>query len=138
MEIVPRLTPAWAAVISPTPMMRFLVLLLLMPWSLSAMDEADYVKCLALIDQVKAHGEWVFIRNGKEHPVEDAVRLMTYKLKDQRDRLTSVEDFIDTCVTKSSTTGRLYEIRTSATITRPCAEVLRSLLKTPVPPSPGP
>ena len=109
--------------------LRALVGLLVLVTAVPALDDTEQARCRALIEQVKSHQDWVFIRNGKEHTVDEAVRLMTYKLKDQQDRLRNLDDFIDTCVTRSSTTGRIYEIRTGPDVTKPCADVLRELAK---------
>jgi hypothetical protein len=52
----------------------------------------------------------VFIRNGKEHTVEEAVEHMRGKWKWKRDEIHTAEDFIRVAATGSSTTGKPYEI----------------------------
>ncbi len=67
----------------------------------------------ALITGVeKAHG-LVFIRNGSEHDGAAAAAHLRMKWKQAGSRVRTAEDFIKVCASKSSLSGRAYQIRSA-------------------------
>jgi hypothetical protein len=79
--------------------------------AVSAMEQAELDRAVKLIAKVASMTDYTFIRNGREHPVGDAVQLMEFKLRDQQDGLATVEEFIDRCLTRSSTSGQEYQLK---------------------------
>ena len=51
-----------------------------------------------------------FIRNGQEHSPEEAVEHILKKFDYFKARITTTEQFIDYCATKSTLSGKLYKI----------------------------
>ncbi len=51
-----------------------------------------------------------FIRNGQEHSPEEAVEHILKKFDYFKARITTTEQFIDNCATKSTLSGKLYKI----------------------------
>lgn len=66
----------------------------------------------ALLDFVE-HSECQFVRNGDEFPGPRARAHLEKKLNylEGKNRVNSAEDFIDLAATKSSISGRAYEVR---------------------------
>jgi hypothetical protein len=67
-----------------------------------------------LLDFVE-HSECQFVRNGSEYPGPRARAHLEKKLHylEGKNRVNSAEDFIDLAATKSSMSGRAYEVRCS-------------------------
>jgi hypothetical protein len=65
-----------------------------------------------LLDFVE-HSECQFVRNGSEYPGPRARAHLEQKLKylEGKNMVNSAEDFIDLAATKSSMSGRAYEVR---------------------------
>lgn len=53
----------------------------------------------------------VFIRNGSEHSAADAEAHLRMKWNRQKEQIRTAEDFIERCASKSSQSGKRYEIR---------------------------
>lgn len=62
-----------------------------------------------LINFVK-QSHCIFIRNGVEHGPEEAERHILKKYAYFKNRISTAEDFIEHCATKSTMTDRYYEI----------------------------
>jgi len=57
-----------------------------------------------------AESDCIFIRNGDEHQAKDASEHLEMKYNHARNRIKSAEGFIDKIATKSSFSGRPYEV----------------------------
>jgi len=63
-----------------------------------------------LVEFVRA-SDVVFIRNAKEHTPEDAASHMLKKYKYAKRKVKTPEDFIEYCATKSTMSGKHYQVR---------------------------
>ena len=81
-----------------------------------------------LLSSMKALPNAVFIRNGSEYKAETAEKHLRQKLDYAGERLKTAEQFIDYCATKSSMSGRVYQIRFSDGKTVEAAVFLHSKL----------
>lgn len=63
-----------------------------------------------LIEQVRISG-YVFIRNGDEHSSEEAAQHIRKKYEYYKDKIRTVQDFIDYAASKSAITGRPYLVK---------------------------
>lgn len=71
-------------------------------------------KAIAEIDYLMAFvkkSDVIFIRNGKEYPVEDAIKLINNKYGSNKEKIKTAEDFIEKSATKSEHSGLPYEIK---------------------------
>jgi len=76
--------------------------------AIAPFTEKDKIAALlGAVEKSKA----TFIRNDQEYPASAARQLMEYKLKKTGDQIKTAQDFIDQLATRSSTTGRVYQIR---------------------------
>jgi hypothetical protein len=82
-----------------------------------------------LLDFVE-HSECKFVRNGSEYPGPRARAHLEKKLDylEGKDMVTSAEDFIELAATKSSMSGRAYEVRCPAGV-EPASTWLRRELQ---------
>jgi len=64
-----------------------------------------------LIESLRALDGATFIRNGREHTVDEAVEHLTKKWRWKEDDIETAGDFIDIAATKSSMSGEYYTIR---------------------------
>jgi hypothetical protein len=85
-----------------------IVMLPLLASSATMDDEID-----ALLDAV-ATSECVFVRNGKEYDVDDAVSHLQMKRERGGRYFDSTEEFIERIASKSSWSGKPYEIHCGA------------------------
>jgi predicted GTPase len=53
----------------------------------------------------------IFIRNGKDHSAEDAVKHIQKKYNHYKKKIKTPEDFIEKSATKSMMSGKLYQIK---------------------------
>ena len=82
-----------------------------------------------LIEFVKK-SEVVFIRNGKEYPVEDAVKLINNKYGSNKKKIKTAEDFIEKSATKSEHSGLPYQIKFKDATTKESGKwLLEELIK---------
>ena len=88
-----------------------LMLLLLIPNVLQARDTREEQRIEHLLRTVESLKGAVFIRNGTEYDAREAGRHLRQKLKLAGDRVKTAEDFIETCASRSSISGRAYTIR---------------------------
>ncbi|WP_277593591.1 DUF5329 domain-containing protein [Pseudomonas chlororaphis] len=68
-----------------------------------------------LLDFVE-HSQCQFVRNGAEYPAPQARQHLEKKLNylEGKNMVSSAEDFIDLAATKSSMSGKVYEVRCAA------------------------
>ena len=79
---------------------------------MGAAPKAEEQKIEALIDHVRQlDGKAVFIRNGDEHSAKDAAEHMARKRKSAGDDVKTAKAFIAECASKSSLSGKPYQIR---------------------------
>jgi len=77
-----------------------------------AADQSEEQKISALIEHVRKLGDGVvFIRNGSEHSAADAAEHMARKRKSAGDKVKTAKAFIAECASKSSLSGKPYQIR---------------------------
>ena len=70
-------------------------------------------KIFWLIEKIeKSH--YIFIRNGDEHKPKEAVKHIIRKYEYYKDKIYTVEDFINYAASKSYLSGKPYLIKTSA------------------------
>ena len=92
----------------------------------------------AVVEQIKqlldfvATSSCIFIRNGTEYDGATAAQHVQQKYEyfRDRDRIHSVEDFIDLAATKSALSGKPYQIRCPGQPVAPAADWLRAELRT--------
>ena len=68
----------------------------------------------ALLARIETNDEIVFIRNGSEFSGKDAAAHLRLKLGKSEDRVTTAEDFISICASKSSASGKNYLVRSGS------------------------
>jgi hypothetical protein len=73
-------------------------------------DLTEQQKIEYLISHVENLTDAYFIRNGRSHSPKDAASHLRTKLRHSRSHISTAEDFIQICATKSSITGRKYLI----------------------------
>ena len=87
-------------------------LIAIVPEALSQTTPQAAQEIKALLDFVE-HSPCQFVRNGLEYPGPRARAHLQQKLDylEGKNRVSSAEDFIDLAATKSSLSGRAYEVR---------------------------
>lgn len=99
-------------------------------------QETEDAKIQFLLERVEKSGA-VFIRNGDEHPAKKARAHLEHKMNMARKMfwffgpakaITALE-FIEKIAAKSSTTGKIYQIRLTTGETLPTEEWLKAQLK---------
>ena len=82
-----------------------------------------------LLTRIEAMQDVVFIRNGKEHSSHKAADHLRLKWKKAGRHVKTAEDFIELCGTKSSISGKPYQIRFPDGRLENSAAVLTELLQ---------
>ena len=97
--------------------MKFATLLVLVlcliPYTASAREAKQDARIEHLISSVEKLEGAKFIRNGTEYNPKDAGSHLRMKLGKAGDKVKTAEDFIDGIASKSSTSGKPYQIRKS-------------------------
>jgi hypothetical protein len=101
------------------------LMLLLLSLALPAFADAN-ADIQRLINRVGALEEATFIRNGRDYSAAYAKEFLQRKWQAQCKSAASVQAFIDTCASTSSTSGKRYLIKQNGTA-RPASDVLREL-----------
>ena len=83
----------------------------------------------ALIRSVEALPDAQFVRNGSAHDPKKAAEHLRLKLRESRGRCDSAEEFIRLCASRSSVSGKPYEIRFSDGTVQTSEAFLRARLK---------
>lgn len=104
-----------------------LVLALASP--LLAMPPAETARVQALLSELGTKTDLVFIRNGKEYGVNDAISHLQRKFNYAADQLATAEEFIDKVASQSSMSGDPYLIRWPDGSTQTSAAYLHQLLQ---------
>ena len=82
-----------------------------------------------LIRHVEIQKGMKFIRNGTEYSCEEAAKFLRGKMDAMGDEVTSARDFIERIASKSSMSGKPYQVRYSDGRTVPAAHFLGLELK---------
>lgn len=85
--------------------------LLLMAVPALAMPAQETKRVEALLNELAAQPGLVFIRNGQEYELDEALNHLRRKLNYAADQLNSVEEFIDQVASASYMSGRPYQVR---------------------------
>ena len=93
----------------------------------NAKDESSKAEIDYLIAYV-AKSSVRFVRGGKEYSAKEAAEHLRYKLARSGGRVKTAEDFIAGIATKSSLTGRAYQIKLTDGSLRPTGPWLREAL----------
>lgn len=75
------------------------------------MPAAEKQKVEKLIATVAGLKDATFLRNGEEHSAQDAADHMRRKWTSAADRIRTASQFIEHCATRSSISGKPYQIR---------------------------
>ena len=94
--------------------------------STDSTKEAEKIELL--IARLEAMQDTVFIRNGKEHSSNRAAEHLRFKWRKAAKRVHTAEDFIELCGSRSSISGKAYQIRFANGRLEDSAVVLRELL----------
>lgn len=89
----------------------FALILCLTPMAVQARDAKQQARIEHLISSVEALNGAVFIRNGSEFDTKAAGEHLRMKLKKAGDKVQTAENFIDGIASKSSISGKPYQIR---------------------------
>jgi len=76
-----------------------------------AEKQADLDETIAYLLEFVRTSDVIFIRNGKEHSAEDAVKHIQKKYNHYKKKIKTPEDFIEKSATKSMMSGKLYQIK---------------------------
>lgn len=91
----------------------------------AAPSAAEMARIERLLVMLGSRNDIRMVRNGKEHPTEDAVSFLRGKLRYYGDEIKTAEEFIDRMATRSSTTGQLYLVRLPDGRDMPARDFLR-------------
>ncbi len=89
--------------------------------------EAQHIE--SLIRAVEALPNAQFVRNGSAHDPRKAAEHLRLKLRESRGRCATAEEFIRLCASKSSVSGKPYEIRFSDGTVQTSEAFLRARLQ---------
>lgn len=76
----------------------------------AAIDVNEDKRVNALLNALSVHNELIFIRNGDEHNVKEAVDHLKMKYDYAKDDLKTAEDFIEHCASRSSFSNKEYMV----------------------------
>jgi len=96
----------------------------------SAPEDEDLKEAIDYLVEFVRASDVVFIRNGKEHSPEEAADHMLDKYKYAKKKVKTPEDFIEYCATKSTMSGKQYQVRLAGGKTITSAEWLLAALDT--------
>ena len=82
-----------------------------------------------LIRFVETHKDAKFIRNGTEYSCADAGKFLRGKLESMGKEVTTAREFIERIASKSSMSGKPYEVKFADGRTMPVAQLLTEELK---------
>ena len=82
-----------------------------------------------LIRFVETHKDVKFIRNGTEYSCADAGKFLRGKLESMGKEVTTAREFIERIASKSSMSGKPYEVKFADGRTMPVAQLLTEELK---------
>jgi hypothetical protein len=77
-----------------------------------SMDAGERVKAKQLVNYIETMEGAVFIRNGREYTAANAAQFMRLKCESKMNTLKTAREFVDQCFSRSSESGKAYQIRT--------------------------
>ncbi len=102
------------AIPSPLRLLKVLLMLFILgSVTAHARDAKENSRINHLLKSVENLEGAVFIRNGTEYKPKDAVSHLRMKLDKAGDKIKTAENFIDGLASKSSVSGKAYQIRKS-------------------------
>jgi hypothetical protein len=108
--------------------MGLTVMLTFMAARVSALDDAEMAKIEALLTAVGQKTDIQFIRNKKAFSAREAEKHLRRKLATVRNKLTSVDEFIDKVASVSSMSGEDYLVKLPDGRIIPARSYFRDLL----------
>ncbi|MDR2198858.1 MAG: DUF5329 family protein [Deltaproteobacteria bacterium] len=75
-----------------------------------ALDGGELKRVDALLSLLSSRTDVTFVRNEKEYPVDKAVSHLRSKLKRAGSRIKTAEEFVDHLASKSSMSGKPYQV----------------------------
>ena len=96
---------------------------------LAPANASDHEETIERLLTAVGNSGCTFVRNGKEHSAEDAEDHLRMKYRRGKRYVSSVETFIKRIATKSSMSGKRYQIRCAGEDTMPTAEWLQAKLE---------
>ena len=116
-----------------SPASRIVALLLLLAAALPAFGQGvpatETQRIEQLIRSVEQLSDARFIRNGSAHDAAAAGQHLRRKWREAGSRVKTAQQFIELCASRSSVTGRPYEIRFANGSTQTSESFLRARLK---------
>jgi hypothetical protein len=88
----------------------------------------DREKIESLISLIESMDGAVFIRNDKEYPAKDAAEHLRSKYAWKKDEIATVDDFIENAASRSSASGKEYQIRVAG-VAKSSGQFLREKLR---------
>lgn len=105
---------------------------LLLAWSslaLAAPSADEHATITTLIQRVEQMTTLSFMRNGTAHNSVEAAQHMQAKYAYFKEKITSAEDFIDLCASRSEMTGKPYKVKIGDAAPRDAGDFLREELR---------
>ena len=88
-----------------------ILLLLVLALPAQAFTDSKLVRVDKLLNLLSSKTDMIFIRNGSEYDVNDAVAHLRRKLDYAADKVNSAEEFIDNVASFSSLSGKPYQVK---------------------------
>lgn len=105
------------------------VLLACASLALATPSADEHATITALIQRVEQMTTLSFLRNGSTHNSAEAAQHMQAKYAYFKEKITSAEDFIDLCASRSEMTGKPYRVKVGDAPPREAGEFLREELR---------
>ena len=105
------------------------VLLACTSLALATPSADEHATITALIQRVEQMTTMSFMRNGTAHTSAEAAQHMQAKYAYFKEKITSAEDFIDLCASRSEMTGKPYRVKVGDAPPREAGEFLREELR---------
>ena len=97
--------------------------------ALAAPPPMEQARIDRLIDHVELQNGLVFIRNGREYSCEQAAKFLRGKMESMGKEVSTAREFIERIATRSSTSGKPYQIRLANGTLLPAGQYLIDELK---------
>ena len=100
-----------------------------------AATTSEQLRIDALLAAIDRESTLIFIRNGSEHTVQEAVSHLKLKLRRAGNRISTAEEFIDHLATDSSFSKKPYQVRRPGGEPEPAGPYFHRLLLEVAPPA---
>ena len=97
--------------------------------ALAAPPPMEQARIDRLIHHVELQNGLVFIRNGREYSCEQAAKFLRGKMESMGKEVSTAREFIERIATRSSTSGKPYQIRLANGTLLPAGQYLIDQLK---------